>query len=86
MRQWNDNQITLARDYKLVWNLENLFPNREGQTEKGRAYFSSMDAYGCLISQIEMYRDSPLRKTEQDFRVTFKQPESILPTYYEQFL
>jgi len=35
MRQWNDIQITLTTDYKLVWNLDDLFPNRERQTEKG---------------------------------------------------
>jgi len=34
-RPWNVIQITLTTDYKLVWNLVNLFPNREGQTEKG---------------------------------------------------
>jgi len=40
MRHSNDIQITLTTDYKLVLNLVNLFPNREGQTVKGRAYFS----------------------------------------------
>jgi len=49
MRQWNDNEITLTADYKLVWNLVNLFPNREGQTEKGRNILLHLAPGGILV-------------------------------------
>ncbi len=36
MRQCIDNQITLTRDYKTGLNLVKVFPNRGGQTQKGK--------------------------------------------------
>jgi len=47
MRQFDDDQITMTKHrLQTGLNLEDLFPNRGGQTENGEEHTSPINVYG----------------------------------------
>ena len=51
MRHFNDNEITLTRDYKLVWQSRRSVSQQRGENRKGEEHTSPLCIYfNCLVS------------------------------------
>jgi len=48
MRHSNYNRITLTTDYKLVWNLVNLFPNTKGEKHTSPKTARELVTFLCI--------------------------------------